>query len=80
MDMDPGLPNRAIFRLGYDMSRFPFPCAAPVLEQAQRHRRRFVCAHPCCGKAFTTLLVAKQHQRTHEAWYAVKSVHYVGGP
>jgi hypothetical protein len=65
MDMDPGLP---------------FPCAAPVLEQAQRHRRRFVCAHPCCGKAFTTLLVAKQHQRTHEAWYAVKSVHYVGGP
>lgn len=60
------LPNREVFRLGYQLIRRPFPVDDPILTQTHRHRRRFVCGHPGCGKAFTNQDLAIKHLRTHD--------------
>jgi hypothetical protein len=63
------LKNRDIFSTGYELIRQQFPAPDPIHQQDQRYRRRFVCGHPGCGKAFTNHEVAVEHQKTHLCWF-----------
>ena len=67
-DIDLSMKNREIFKLGFDLIRKPLPQDDLIFAQNQRRRRRFVCGHPGCGKAFTNLEVVKEHQKSHNFW------------